>query len=328
MRTFAFATYADPGGSTIGAVVLDPTGEAITVALADLELPWTGSHTVDAILEDWDDRFTTVAERVDDLASPRPLDVATLRVMAPVRPPQIHQAGANYRSHVVQLVLAERADTDPEELRPLVEAFMDDRKRAGAPYVFPGMVSALCGAEDDIVLPVHGAQPDWELELAAVIGQRCWRVDTNEARSFVAGYTMANDLTLRDLVYRTDIPQMGTDWLRGKNAPTFLPVGPLFVPAAFVDDPMDLTLTLRLNGETMQHETTAGMLFDVDDLVAYVSGITTMLPGDLLLTGSPAGNGAHHGRYLEVGDLITASISGLGEQRNRCVAEPMTGPRS
>ena len=107
--------------------------------------------------------------------------------------------------------------------------------------------------------------------------------------------------------------------MRSKNAPTFLPLGPWIVPAQFVD-PMDLQLTLRLNGEPMQDESTADMIFDVATLLAYTAERVRVLAGDLLLTGSPAGNGIHWGRFLRAGDVIEAEITGLGTQRNHCVA--------
>ncbi len=189
--------------------------------------------------------------------------------------------------------------------------------------MFIGLASAICGPDDNVVLPDIGTQHDWELELGVVIGREAYRVGTEDALSHVAGYVIANDLTTRDRVFRPDMPGLGTDWLAGKNAPTFLPLGPWLVPAAFVPDPARLRVTLKLNGETMQDETTADMIFGVPELIAHVSAITPLRPGDLLLTGSPAGNGAHYGRYLQPGDVMEATITGgavdLGTQRNRCV---------
>lgn len=142
-----------------------------------------------------------------------------------------------------------------------------------------------------------------------------------EALDHVAGYTIANDLTDRATVFRRDMPQIGTDWLRSKNAPGFTPLGPWLVPAESVTDPGDLRLVLRLNGETMQDESTKDMIFDVARLVSYASQSADLLPGDLVLTGSPAGNGMHWGRLLRDGDVMDASVTGLGAQRTRCVAE-------
>ena len=126
----------------------------------------------------------------------------------------------------------------------------------------------------------------------------------------MAGYTIANDLTTRDLVYRPDLEAIGSDWLRSKNAPTFLPLGPWIVPARFVDDPQQLTIHAEVGGEVMQDESTADMIFDVATLVSYASSLVTLRPGDLVLTGSPAGNGMHHRRFLHSGDVIEATITG------------------
>jgi len=114
---------------------------------------------------------------------------------------------------------------------------------------------------------------------------------------------------------------MGTDWFRAKNAPGFLPLGPYLVPSVFVGDPMDVRLTLRLNGEVMQDELAKDMLFGVAALISHASKTAPLLPGDLLLTGSPAGNGMHHGRLLRDGDVMESTITGLGVQRTRCVDE-------
>ena len=159
--------------------------------------------------------------------------------------------------------------------------------------MFTGAVSAMCGPYDDVMLPTGTSKNDFELELAAVIGSPARRVSREDALDHVAGYTIVNDITTRERVWRRDLPELGTDWFRAKNAPTFLPTGPFLVPAEFVGDPMDLQITLRLNGQVMQDESTKDMIFDVAQLVSYCSQIATLLPGDLVLTGSPAGNGMH-----------------------------------
>jgi 2-keto-4-pentenoate hydratase/2-oxohepta-3-ene-1,7-dioic acid hydratase in catechol pathway len=246
-----------------------------------------------------------------------------LRVLPPVDPVHILQSGANYRRHVMDIIVAEereRGDISEVEARALGARIMDERAAGGEPYIFLGATSAMVGAYDDVVLPARGDQHDWELELAAVIGVGGRDIPREQATAHVAGYTIANDLTTRDLIYRSDLKAIGTDWLRAKNAPTFLPVGPWIVPAAQVADPMDLTITLRVDGETMQDESTSDMIFDIATLVAYASTLVELQPGDLLLTGSPAGNGMHHRRFLRAGDVIEGTITGLGAQRNRCVA--------
>jgi 2-keto-4-pentenoate hydratase/2-oxohepta-3-ene-1,7-dioic acid hydratase in catechol pathway len=296
--SFALGTF-DAGAGPFPGVV---AGEAHVHDASGL------APSVRALLEDWETAFGALAALAAREGG-TPLD--ELRVLPPVEPRQVIQAGANYYKHVLDLIVAERtrAGDDPETARAEGRRIMDARVAAGEPYLFLGAVSALCGPFDDVVLPPRGEQHDWELELAAVIGPA----------GAVAGYTIANDITTRDLVYRPDLKAIGTDWLRAKNAPTFLPVGPWIVPAQFVPDPGDLRITLRHNGDVMQDESTADMIFGVDRLLAYAHEHVRLLPGDLLLTGSPAGNGAHWGRFLAAGDELEATITGLGTQRNRCV---------
>ncbi len=306
------------------------SGEELTgVVIEDLVVPlseiYPEAADVAALLADWprhEKNLTGALAAVSnwsDLARP----VSELTVLAPLSPVQIFQSGANYKTHVVQLIVAaeeEKGATGLEEVRARATALMQERAETGTPYVFLGLASSICGPFDDVVLPDTGVQHDWELELGVVIGQEAYRVSRASALDHVAGYVVVNDLTTRDRVFRPDMPSLGTDWLAGKNAPTFLPLGPWLVPARFVPDPMDLRITLKLNGEAMQQESTADIIFDVARLIEHVSSITPLRPGDLLLTGSPAGNGAHYGRYLRPGDVMESTISGLGTQRNRCVA--------
>jgi 2-keto-4-pentenoate hydratase/2-oxohepta-3-ene-1,7-dioic acid hydratase in catechol pathway len=293
----------------------------------------SGVGTINEMLACWDDaqrgldELVAAAKTSDDWT-----DLAALGVCCPVNPGQILQCGANYRKHVVDIVMAERraglsatghnAEVPEAEVRRWAEDMMDERARSGAPYVFVGLPSALTGPYDEIILPDRGANHDWELELAAVIGKPARHLARSNALDHVAGYTICNDITTRSLVYRTDLKAIGTDWLAAKNAPTFLPTGPFLVPAAFVGDPASLRITLRHNGIVRQDETTADMLFDLPAILAYITEVTELRPGDLVLTGSPAGNGMHWGVFLAEGDLLEGEISGLGTQRNRCVGKP------
>lgn len=266
------------------------------------------------------ERLRATAQQAD--ATWHPLTDVTLT--APVTPRQVLQTGANYRTHVIDLVAAGRAKNDPrpiEELREWAADMMDRRAREGIPYFFIGLPAAVVGDDVDLVLPGYSDQHDWELELAVVIGREAFRVDREHAMEHVAGYTIVNDITTRDLVFREDMKEIGTDWYRGKNAPGFLPTGPFLVPAPFVENPGDLHLKLTLNGATMQDATTSDLLFDIPALIAGASQNMPLLPGDLLLTGSPAGNGIVHGRMLRDGDVMVGAIEGLGSQTVRAVAE-------
>jgi 2,4-didehydro-3-deoxy-L-rhamnonate hydrolase len=290
------------------------------VMLAD-----TPAATVD-VFEDWERLFAVLSDWVGGLGSEvvaMGWPLAAVKLHPPVRPGQVFQAGANYREHLLQIIVSQPAhgqhDPDVDRIRSEAASLLDERAARGEPFVILGLPSAMCASGDDIVLPQRGFQHDWELELGVVIGRRARHVLRGDALHYVAGYTIANDITTRDLVGRPDIPGIDTDFLVSKNAPTFLPTGPYLVPAAFVD-PTDLRLTLRLNGEIMQDAKTSDMLFDVARLIEYVSSITDLVPGDLLLTGSPAGNGVHHGRFLHAGDVLAGTITGLGELRNQCVS--------
>ncbi len=270
--------------------------------------------SVHALLQRWD----AVLPRLHALAGEATTSLDGLRVLAPLAPGQILQAGANYRTHVIDLAVQHNRDRPEAEVRAEAEAMMDRRIAGGEPYFFIGLPSAVTGPHDDVVLPGYSEKHDWELELAAVIGREAFRVDREHALEHVAGYTIANDLTTRDLVFRRDMPEIGSDWFRAKNAPGFTPLGPWLVPAEFAEP--HPRITLRLNGEVMQDESTKDMMFDVAALVAAASQTTPLRPGDLLLTGSPAGNGMAHGRLLRAGDVMEGTITGLGVQRTRVVA--------
>ncbi|MFE9858754.1 fumarylacetoacetate hydrolase family protein [Streptomyces sp. NPDC005780] len=317
---FALATLSEPDGARFPALVTaDARVLDLRVAFGDPRL------TVRRLLDVWESaspRLVALAAPADGGPELRPL--AGFRVHAPVEPRQVFQSGANYRQHVIDLHVAHRApgdDRSEEERRAEAAEIMDRRAADDLPYVFIGLPSAITGPYDDVVLPAWAEKPDWELEVAVVIGRTAHQVPEEEALDYVAGYTIANDLTDRATVFRRDMPQIGTDWLRSKNAPGFTPLGPWIVPAASVTDPGDLRLVLKLNGETMQDESTEDMIFSVARMVSYASQSARLLPGDLVLTGSPAGNGMHWGRLLRDGDVMDGSVTGLGAQRTRCVAE-------
>lgn len=282
------------------------------------------------LLEQWERAFSTL----DGLAADRshgswyPSD--SVETHAPIEPRQILQAGANYRTHVIDLAVAHTELSNgrtEQQVRADAERTMDERKATGSPYIFIGLPSAVTGPYDDVTLPSYSRKHDWELELAAVIGSPAFRVTPSEALDHVAAYVIANDLTTRDAVFRRDMPEIGADWFRSKNAPGFLPLGPWLVPSQFVGDPQSLRLQLKLNGDVKQDALATDMLFSVAELVSAASQTVVLTPGDLILTGSPAGNGAHWGRLLQDGDRMESTITGLGQQRTAVAYETVRGPR-
>jgi 2-keto-4-pentenoate hydratase/2-oxohepta-3-ene-1,7-dioic acid hydratase in catechol pathway len=234
----------------------------------------------------------------------------------------VFQVGANYREHVIEIALAHTElapGEDAEQARSRVAEMMDKRAAEGTPYIFIGLPAAITGPYADVTLSSYGGKPDWELELVAVIGKPGRQVPIEDALDHVCAYTIGNDMTLREQVFRQDMPAMGTDWFRAKNPPGFLPLGPWLVPADHVGDPGCLQLQLTLNGQVMQAASTEDMLFDVARLVSEISVVTPLRPGDIVLTGSPAGNGMAHGRLLREGDVMESTITGLGSQRTSVI---------
>lgn len=330
---FSLGTFSIAGGPPFPGVVMDEKVTALS-ALAAHGAGVCGVGSVLDLLQSWQDNFTALQKFLSrcgrgGLADVVPegavVPLAALTLHAPVNlPRQVFCAGANYRKHVIELRTdwkeAGGTDLSPEERRAKATAFMDERAASGTPFVFSKLPSAIVGANDPILLPPGVDRPDWELELGVIIGRTARNVSRDEALSLVAGYTIANDITARDYVMRKDTGNLGADWLVGKGLPSFLPLGPTLLPAAFVNDPQDLQITLKLNGDVMQDESTADMLYTVARLLEYLSKHVTLWPGDLLLTGSPAGNGTHYNRFLRPGDVMESSITGMGVQRNICVA--------
>jgi 2-keto-4-pentenoate hydratase/2-oxohepta-3-ene-1,7-dioic acid hydratase in catechol pathway len=311
--TWGIGTFATTAGSSFPGLVV---GSRVR------DVSHLAPTTFD-ILQNWSENLPLLR----DLAAEESagwVEVSTLKTLPPLVPGEVLQSGANYRRHVVELVAREKQSVHgatPEAARADAELMMDARARTGKPYVFLGMRRSITGAFDPVVLPNRGVQHDWELELALVIGKPARHVSVENALSYVAGYTIANDISTRDELYRPDLKAIGTDWFTCKNAPTFLPLGPVIVPAEFVPNPQDLTITLKHNDIVRQDESSADMIFSVARLISFCSEITELLPGDLILTGSPAGNGAQFDVYLKDGDVIESTITGLGSQHNPVAAE-------
>jgi 2-keto-4-pentenoate hydratase/2-oxohepta-3-ene-1,7-dioic acid hydratase in catechol pathway len=209
------------------------------------------------------------------------------------RPGKIVCVGLNYRDH---------AEEQGVEL-------------PAAPLLFAKWPNSLIGPGDQIVIPPAVAQCDYEAELGVVIGSRVSRVSKENALEAVRGYVCANDVTARDLQFGDG------QWTRGKSVDTFCPVGPL-VPAADVPDPHDLSIRAIVSGEVLQDSTTANLIFGVDDIISYASQTVTFEPGDLILTGTPAGVGIFRDpqRLLQPGDEVTIEIEGIGSLTNPVVA--------
>jgi 2-keto-4-pentenoate hydratase/2-oxohepta-3-ene-1,7-dioic acid hydratase in catechol pathway len=185
------------------------------------------------------------------------------------------------------------------------------------PIVFSKATTCISGPNDDIMLPRDSTKTDWEVELGVVIGTTARYVEKERALAHVAGYCVINDISERNFQL-----ERGSQWDKGKGCDTFGPIGPWLVTRDEVPDPQALDMWLDLNGEPMQRGNTRTMVFGVAQLVSYVSQFMTLLPGDIITTGTPpgVGMGKKPQRYLKAGDRMTLGIAGLGEQRQRVVA--------
>ena len=340
---FALGTFSFAGCPPFAGLVLDDERVVAVEALREIcsqqghALP-DASSTL-ALIDHWAASRPALQAAADALAlgatsasravAEKRVPMSTLSVHPPVASRQILLSGANYFKHVVDIIVdlgpGKTPGTEgmnPAALRAYAEELMHRRKREGVPYIFSKPVSVLSGAYDPIVIPASTTQPDWELELAVVISAPARHVRLEDAMRFVAGYTIANDITNRDQIWtRGDMKAMGTDWIGAKSSPTYLPVGPYIVPASQITDPQDLRVELKLNGQTMQDESTADMIFGVARLIEHVSSVVQLLPGDVICTGSPAGNGTHYNRFLQPGDVVEGAITGLGRMRTPVISE-------
>jgi ureidoglycolate lyase len=189
----------------------------------------------------------------------------------------------------------------------------------GEPIFFMKAPSSICGPNDDVIIPKGSQKTDYEVELGIVIGSTARYVSLGDARRYIAGYCVVNDVSEREFQN-----ERGGQWTKGKSADTFGPIGPGLVTADEIADPGKLALWTEVNGERRQNSNTADLIFGIDHIVSYVSQFMTLLPGDVIPTGTPSGvaMGFKPPRFLKPGDRVRLSVEGLGEQNQRLVACP------
>ncbi|MEA1786989.1 fumarylacetoacetate hydrolase family protein [Arenibacter sp. GZD96] len=209
-----------------------------------------------------------------------------------VKPSKIVCVGLNYAQHA-----AESGMAIPSE-----------------PILFFKATSALVGPNDDLVIPKNSKKTDWEVELAVVIEKKASYVSEEEALDYVAGYVLHNDYSERAFQL-----ERGGQWVKGKSCDTFAPVGPFIATKEEIKDPNNLNLWLKLNGETVQNSSTSDFIFNVQKVVSYISEFMTLLPGDIISTGTPfgVGLGFNPPKYLKPGDVVELGIEGLGTSKQR-----------
>lgn len=329
---FALGTFSIAGAEPFGALVVDEHLIALKALCEQPELKLgTGADTVLGALQDWSSNLAGLRAAADQLRAgnerlrARCAPLSLFKPEVPVATSRIFCAAANYRGHVGGMIKGDasmRGSTeDPEALARAVEAQLEQRAKNGKPFCFSKLPTSLVGAQNSVIIPRGIQKLDWELELAVIIGRPAHRVSASEALGYVAGYAIINDITARELVFRREEAALGADWLASKSQPTFAPFGPYLVPAEFIPDPYDLRIQLAVNGRVMQNECTSDMLIRIERQIEWLASLMPLVPGDVIATGSPAGNGSMHGVFLCPGDVMESSITGLGKQRNVCAAE-------
>lgn len=262
---------------------------------------WKGiKYNVSHIVKDFNEEFFAEGG-LEKLKADFHPDTASViheddRIGPPVaRPGKIICIGLNYSKHA-----AESGAEIPDE-----------------PVIFFKASSSLSGPFDPVIIPKNSSKTDWEVELALVIGKRANYVSEEEAMDYVAGYTVHNDVSEREFQL-----ERGGQWVKGKSCDTFAPIGPLLVTKDEIDDPHNLRLWLKLNGETLQDGNTRDFVFNIPQVVSYLSQFMSLMPGDIISTGTPDGVGLGFDppRYLKPGDVMELGIEGLGESRQTAVA--------
>jgi 2-keto-4-pentenoate hydratase/2-oxohepta-3-ene-1,7-dioic acid hydratase in catechol pathway len=231
--------------------------------------------------------------------------------------------GARSQNFDLNEVQLEAPITDPQKFLAIgmnYRAHAEEAAKAGIPIPksqlwFNKQVSCISGPADAIELPKVSDQLDYEAEMGVVIGKRCRHVKAADARSVIAGYFVADDVSVRDWQMRSPT------FTLGKSFDTHGPIGPWITTDDEVADPHDLLMTLTVNGEERQRTSTGDMIYNIFEQIAYLSTVMTLEPGDLLATGTPAGVGIARGQFLKAGDTVRVAISGLGAIENRVVAE-------
>lgn len=256
-------------------------------------------YDVSGIVRDYDEDFfteggiATLREKFDPATAPRVSD--EVRLGAPVkRPGKIICIGLNYQKHAA-------------------ESGMDVPKE---PVVFFKASSSIVGPNDNIVIPKNSKKTDWEVELAVVIGKRANYVNEEDALDYVAGYVLHNDVSEREFQL-----ERGGQWVKGKSCDTFAPLGPYLVTKDEVANPNNLNLWLTLNGKKVQNGNTNDFIFNIQEVIAYLSQFMSLMPGDIISTGTPEGVGLGFKPpvYLKAGDVVELGIDGLGSSRQEVI---------
>jgi len=305
MATFKLMTYQTGEGPRAGMMC---GGAAFDVAGATGEQRY---HSVLGILADWGRSKDVLSAFAAGAGARRAgaLDMSHVRLLAPIPlPGAIYCAGANYRDHVLEMARAQNIQPEPDPHTLGLKA-----------WHFIKASHCVTGPDAVVPLPAHAKKVDWEAELGVVIGHQARNVPVDRALEVVAGYTIGNDLSARDVSRRpgiSDTSPFKFDWVAQKCFDGACPLGPCIVLADDIPDPHKLAIELKVNGVVKQSSNTSELIFNVVEQIAHLSEKITLHPGDVILTGTPAGVGAGRGEFLKAGDEVRITIEGVGELVN------------
>lgn len=299
MPSYKLATFESAHGPRAGLIIGD---RIVDIAAATSR---RDDETVLGLLSQWD----AARDRLDEIARRPGTPLSRVRLLAPLPVPgTIFCAGANYADHAAEM--ARRRGNEPPP---------DPHSIGLRSWHFIKASRCVIGPDETIHLPDTSKKVDWEAELAVVIGRKAKDVPERDALAYVAGYTIANDLSARDLSRREQLPESSSfknDWVAQKCFDGACPLGPWITPASEIANPHDLAIKLSIDGATKQDSNTGQMIFTIEEQIADLSGRMTLWPGDIILTGTPAGVGVARGEFLKSGDVVRIEIAGLGELVN------------
>jgi 2-keto-4-pentenoate hydratase/2-oxohepta-3-ene-1,7-dioic acid hydratase in catechol pathway len=295
------------------ATVETPQGPEAAVVQDGLVYPVESRPSLIGLFDDWERELDRLG---DDLSGGRlrpGTRVEDTTFLPPVpSPPNLYMAGANYADHA-------------REMRGLPPTAPIERPADG-PFVFLKPTTTLIGHRSPVKLARDAEDVDWEVELAAVIGRKGRRIRAEDALGYVAGYTIVNDVSVRAGWMRAGAePPLTWDWFLQKGWDTSCPCGPWLLPARFCRTPGDLSIALEVSGRVEQQSRTSELLFSVEELIEHISRVVPVVPGDVVSTGTCAGVGAGKGRFLVPGDVMVATIEGIGQLENPVVEDSAGG---
>ena len=302
MAGYKLATYESAQGPRAGAVINDLVYD---VAALTSQPKYA---TVLDVLDDWD-----AAHKLLDAAAKAPKGdgkpVKQTKFLAPLRwPGTIYCAGANYQDHAEEMWKASGQPPQP-----------DPHELGLKPWFFIKAARSVTDPDTKVSISKYSKKMDWEAELAVVIGRKARDLTLENALSCVAGYTVGNDLSARDLGFRPQLPESSpfrADWIRHKSFDGSCPLGPWITPAAYISNPSKLAIKLWVNDTLKQNSNSGNMIFTIAEQISHLSTGITLYPGDVIMTGTPAGVGAGRGEFLKAGDVVKVEIAEIGSITN------------